>query len=570
MSDGDARERIRRLASSATVSARAGPSLTERLRGPRHVLDATYRRLAGGGPGADRPAAEWLLDNYYVVERTFRVVHDEFPPAFERRLPRGAAGERPAVPIAYALAQEVVVASAYHVDVDPIVRLVADFQLLRPLSMAEIWALPVLLRIVLLESLASAVATALPVEGATGETPADQIVAACIRSLRTLESADWKAFFEEVSDTERILREDPAGVYARMDFETRDRYRKVVEELAARGDRSEKAVAHEAVDRSHRGRGRSRHVGYHLVDEGFEALGRAVGYRPSFGARWRRFLLRHPTPCYLGAISVVAVLHLAALGLGLLAAGAAPAVVAAGIALALVPAATIGVSVVNRVATQVIPLRVLPKMDFREGLPADCRTVVAVSVLLSADDDVSPLLSRLETHWLASADVHLHLALLVTLADAPEPSMPGDVELLRRVEEGVRALNARYGHDGAGPFHLLHRRRLWNACEGCWMGWERKRGQLAEFNRFLAGDRETSFAGHVGDPDFLRTTPFVITLDADTELPRGAARRLVGTFAHPLNRAELETETGRVSAGYTILQPRIDVTPFGAAASSFS
>ena len=152
----------------------------------------------------------------------------------------------------------------------------------------------------------------------------------------------------------------------------------------------------------------------------------------------------------------------------------------------------------------------------------------------------------------------------------PRKSMPGDVDLVRRVEEGVRALNAKYGHGDSGPFHLLHRKRRWNAGEGCWMGWERKRGKLAEFNRLLAGDEGTSFAGHVGDPSVLPTTRFVITLDADTELPRDAARRLVATFAHPLNRAEFDAETDRVTAGYTILQPRIEVTPFGAAASSFS
>ena len=233
-----------------------------------------------------------------------------------------------------------------------------------------------------------------------------------------------------------------------------------------------------------------------------------------------------------------------ALGVALLAAGTAPAVVVVGVALALVPAVTVAVSLVNRLVTQVLPVRVLPKMDFREGLPVDCRTMVVVSVLLAPEDEVSPLLSRLEIHWLASADANLHLALLVCLADAPEESMPGDVDLVRRLEEGVRALNARYGHGDRGPFHLLHRRRRWNAGEGCWMGWERKRGKLAEFNRLLAGDPETSFAGHVGDPDFLRTIRFVITLDADTELPRGAARRLVATLAHPLNRAELDAADG--------------------------
>jgi len=324
------------------ASVGEGPRLADRLRGPQHALDAAYRRLAGGAPGADRPAAEWLLDNYYVVERTFRLVREEFPRAFERRLPRTTVGELSGLPVAYALARRIATAGAHHVHVETIARVAAEFQTLRPLSMAEVWALPVLLRIVLLESLASAVAVALPVEGPTGDTPADQIVAACIRSLRTLETADWNAFFEQVSETERILREDPAGIYARMDFETRDRYRKVVEELAARSGWSEEAVAREAVRRSReRTSDRSAHVGYHLIDAGFEAVGRAVGYRPGWGARWRRLLLRHPTPWYLGAIAAVALLHVLALGMALLAAGAAAAVVATGVTLALIPAATV-------------------------------------------------------------------------------------------------------------------------------------------------------------------------------------------------------------------------------------
>jgi cyclic beta-1,2-glucan synthetase len=572
VSDGDARERIRRLAASTGAASAAGGShLADRLRGPQQALDAAYRRLAGGGPGADRPAAEWLLDNYYIVERAIRLVREEFPPAFERRLPGSTGGELRGLPVAYALAREIVTASAHHVEAETIARLVEEFQTVRPLSMAEVWALPVLLRIVLLESLAGAVAIALPVAGPAGDTPADQTVAACIRSLRTLETTDWNVFFEQVSETERILREDPTGVYARMDFDTRDRYRKVVEELAARSGWSEEAVAREAVRRSRDGTGGRRgHIGFHLVDDGFEALGRTVGYRPGRGTRWQRFLLRHPTPSYLGAIAAIAWLHVVALAVALVAAGTAPAVVIVGVALALVPAVTVAVSLVNRLVTQVLPVRVLPKMDFREGLPVDCRTMVVVSVLLAPEDEVLPLLSRLEIHWLANADANLHLALLVCPADASEESMPGDADLVRRLEDGIHGLNARYGHGDRGPFHLLHRRRRWNAGEGCWMGWERKRGKLAEFNRLLAGDPETSFAGHVGDLDFLRTTRFVITLDADTELPRGAARRLVATLAHPLNRAELEPGTGRVMAGYTILQPRIEVTPFGPAASSFA
>jgi cyclic beta-1,2-glucan synthetase len=295
VSDGDARERIRRLAAGAGAASAAGGShLADRLRGPQQALDAAYRRLAGGAPGADRPAAEWLLDNYYIVERAVHLVREEFPPAFERRLPRSAAGELRGLPVAYALAREIVTASAHHVEGETIARLVEEFQTVRPLSMAEVWALPVLLRIVLLESLAGAVGIALPVEGPTGDTPADQSVAASIRSLHILETTDWNAFFERISETERILREDPAGVYARMDFDTRDRYRKVVEELAARSDGSEEAVAREAVRRSRDGTGAAAMSAIHLIDDGFEALGRTVGYRPGGDAMRRS--ARHPTP----------------------------------------------------------------------------------------------------------------------------------------------------------------------------------------------------------------------------------------------------------------------------------
>ena len=572
MSASEASERVRQLADMLPLPARRpDPRLVDRLRGPEQTLAATSRRLAAGAPEADHPAAEWLLDNYYVVERAFRLVREEFPPAFERRLPRLAHGELRGYPVAYGLAREIVTAGGHHVEVAQITSLVGDFQRRRPLTIAEVWALAVLLRIVLLESLAAAATIAFRIEGPPGQPPADQTVPACIRSLRTLETTDWKAVFEQISETERILREDPAGVYPSMDFDTRDRYRRVVEDLAARSGWLEDAVAREAVRLSRESTaGRHRHVGYHLIDRGVVGLERLVAYRSRWRTGWRRALERHPTPWYLGAIFLVAGLHVTALGAALLMAGASHAVAAAGVALAVVPATTIGVSVVNFLVTRLLPVRVLPKMDFRRGIPLDCRTAVAVPVLLASRDDIAAIVSRLEVHWLANADPNLHLVLLITPPDAPAESMPGDADLLAAAEEGVRALNARYGAEGGGPFHALHRKRLWNAGEGCWMGWERKRGQLAEFNRLLAGDQTTTFAGHVGDPSVLSSIRFVLTLDADTELPRGTAHRLVATLAHPLNRAEFDPRTGRVSAGYTVLQPRVEVTPFGAAASRFT
>ena len=461
-------------------------------------------------------------------------------------------------------------------------RLVAEFQTLRRLSIAEVWALPILLRVALLEQLGAVAPSITPpvsesepavanTRAPPPETAADQVVANCIRSLRALEATDWKAFFDEVSETEQILRRDPAGTYARMEFDTRDRYRKVVEDLASQSGRAEEEVAEVAVRAAQESReGRAAHVGYHLVDAGVETLARALGARPPWTARWRGFLLRHPTSAYLGAIVVLTVLHESALFAALRALGTGMALGATAVLLALVPAATIAVTLVNTLVTRLLPPRVLAKMDFRTGIPPDCRTMVVMPALLGDAAEVSALLSRIELHWLANADGNLHLALLTDLTDAPAQALPEDDELLRRAAEGIHTLNARYGKDGPGPFHLLHRPRRWNAAEGCWMGWERKRGKLAAFNRLLAGEGGSDFSLRVGHPDVLRTIRFVITLDADTELPREAARRLVATFAHPLNRADFDAGTGRVVAGYTVLQPRIDVTPRSAEASWFT
>ena len=418
--------------------------------------------------------------------------------------------------------------------------------------------MPILLRVALLEQLgvvAPSIAPSVPEsERAVAdtrvpppETAVDQVVASCIRSLRALETTDWKAFFEEVSETEQILRRDPAGTYARMEFDTRDRYRKVVEDLASQSGRAEEEVAEAAVRAAQESReGRAAHVGYHLVDAGVETLARALGARPPWPTRWQGFLRRHPTSAYLGSIALLTVLHESALFAALRALGTGAALAATAMLLALVPAATIAVTVVNTLVTRLLPPRVLPKMDFRKGIPPDCRTMVVMPALLGDAEEVSALLSRIELHWLANADANLHLALLTDLADAQAQALPEDDALLRRAAEGIRTLNARYGEGDPGPFHLLHRPRRWNAAEGCWMGWERKRGKLAAFNRLLAGEGGSDFSLRVGDPDVLRTIRFVITLDADTELPREVARRLVATFAHPLNRAEFDARTDRV------------------------
>jgi cyclic beta-1,2-glucan synthetase len=198
-------------------------------------------------------------------------------------------------------------------------------------------------------------------------------------------------------------------------------------------------------------------------------------------------------------------------------------------------------------------------MDLAEGISADLRTLVVVPVILTTSEAIAAHVEHLEIHHLASLDGDVSFALLSDWADAASERVAGDEVLLERAVEDIRCLNLKYGPGAAGDrFLLLHRRRLWNEAQGVWMGWERKRGKLHELNRLLRGAIDTSFLAVDGKPP---TVPagvrYVVTLDADTRLPRDTVRRLVGKMWHPLNAPRLEEQSGRVVEGYAILQPRI-------------
>ena len=544
----------------AATAPRRPPGWSERrpdrgVRAPHEGWRA--RRGRGGG-------IEWLLDNYYIVQRAVRHVREDFPRAFESRLPTFAEGAERGLPVAWGLAREVGRIARCRIELEALVEAVREFQGVRPLTMAELWALPTLLRLALLEQLAGA-AGRLVGEPAAEAAPAsvdDETVASCVRSLRTLETLDWKDFFERVSETERVLRGDPAGAYVRMDFETRDRYRRAVEEIAAGGGGSEERVALEAV-RCAQGApaGRRAHVGYFLLDEGRRVLEERVGSRAALVERGRRWLRAHATPAYLGGIALALALQELLLARVLVAWEASVGAALASMVLAVVPMTTVAVAAVNALVTRTLPPTLLPKLELRDGVPDDCRTLVAVPVLLTTADDIDSLVEALEIRFLGNADPNVHFALLADLPDAVEETRPGDDELLARTAAGIRALNARHGRNGLGPFHLFHRGRTWCETEGCWMGWERKRGKLVELHRWLLGARDASPLLHIGDAASLAGVRYVITLDADTGLPRDTARRLIGTLAHPLNRPELDPQTRRLTAGYTVLQPRIEIDP---------
>jgi len=586
------------LAKSHTISRRLKrrASLVDHLRSQEELLRQAYRHFAKASEirAAVSYAGEWLLDNYYVVRQAIRQILEDMPQGYYDQLPKLGSSPQAGFPRIYDLARELISHSKYHVNIGQVTRFVHAYQQVAPLTMGELWALPTMLRIGIVKSLTHMVAQAIGIqdenkkgEGADFETPTDQLtdetdIASCILSLRALAVQDWKAFFENVSQVEQVLRSAPADVYAHMDFETRDRYRKVVEELAQATSKEEESIAQEVVwlaERAfhHGGQGsgderesHASHVGFYLMGDGRALLENRLDYRPPWGIRWHRWILDYPAPIYLGLIWLFTLLIVPTIvGYAYFAGGTLAQLIVTGL-LFLIPAMAVSVHSINWLVTHTVPPRVLPRLDYQDGIPKEFRTIVVVPSLATDVDEVESLLHQLEIHFLGNADPHLHFALLTDLMDAPQKQMPEDDALLERLKVGIQVLNRKYAQEPSGPFYLFHRERQWNPGEECWMGWERKRGKLIEFNRLLAGSEETSYYVQIGDLEILSQIKYVITVDADTVLPRGSAHRLIATLAHPLNRAEFDPDNGEIIAGYSVLQPRVEIKPTSASHSLFT
>jgi cyclic beta-1,2-glucan synthetase len=639
-------ERARSLAASqAGVRRRfVRPAHMRRLEADVERLRLAYRLIAEdvheGRPIA--PAAEWVLDNFHLIEAEARNVQRDLPRTYYRQLPRLASDER--LSRAEALAEDLLAHSDARLDADRLTRFLSAYQHIAPLTIGELWAWPSALKLALVAALrstadgivsarrararAAAVLARLdagdeppPLPGATLDAPfvvhlvqhlreygarasslriqlderlraqgltiedlirgetqrqaREQVsVANAVTSLRLTATLDWSALVERVSLVEQVLQRDPAGVYGRMDFLSRDRYRQAVEDLADPSGESQQRVALAAVERARQAveaesaDDRAHHVGHYLIGRGRTDFERHLGVRPRLRRRIRRFGFRHATALYLGSIALGTMLGALAAAAYARAAGASLALIWVAGLLALLPASELVTTIVLRIATALVRPRRLPRLDLRGGVPPTARTMVIVPTILDSVERAREMVEHLEVQAIGNLDPHFHYALLSDFPDADTAERTDDAAILAAARGAIEELNQRYGE--AARFYLFHRRRLWNPGEALYMGWERKRGKIEEFNRLLRGATDTSYDVQVGDLSVLPRVRYCLTLDSDTRLPRDVARQLVGILTHPLNRPRFDPKVGRVTAGYGILQPRVSVTLASAAGSLFA
>ena len=600
------------------------------------------------------PAAEWLLDNFYLIEEQIRTAKRHLPKTYSKQLPRLATGPSAGRPRVYELALETIAHGDGRVDPESLRRFVAAYQSVLPLKLGELWAIPIMLRLALIDNLRRVAARldtsllnrtladtwadrmtntaeknpgdlilvvadmarsgpplvpsfvaelsrrlqgqnpalALPLTwiaqrlsecGATIEhlvqadaqqQARDQVsISNSIGSLRFLGAMDWRDFVEALSAVEQTLRQDPHQTYATMDFATRDCYRHIVEQLARGTTRSEQQVAAQAIALAqeavivHGAGHRSAHVGAYLFGHGLAVLERAIGFRRSRRQTLRHVVKRWPLRTYLGTMLVL--LALACTGIVLEASDAPGWLLGIISVLALLSSSQLALGLVNWLATMLAIPQPLPRMDFSAGIPAEASALVVVPTMLYSTGNIDTLCEALEVRYLANRDNHLRFCLLTDLPDAASASLPGDETLVAHAAATIEALNRKYAAPSGSPFLLLHRPRRWNAQEHVWMGFERKRGKLADLNHFLRGRSGKAFSCIAGDTAPLQQVRYVITLDTDTLLPRDAARQFIATLAHPMNRASYDPRLQRVTEGYGILQPRVTSSLPGTQASLY-
>ena len=660
------------------LPSRKGQGLLHRLKANGRVLEEVRESLDESARLLQpvTPAAEWLLDNSYIIQSHIADIHRNLPRHYHEVLPVLTAktevppSARESLSQAglqiglrdvdsgtlriYHLALELIRATDARFTREGLTDFLQSYQQQASLTIAELWVFPLMLRFALVEELArrgvavnlrqsereqadfwanrllhatrsdakqvehilNELATAqrdLPphfavrltsqlldeedtlalvqkwLEGRLGialqdlirqeqaRQAADQIsIANAIGSLRLLAQVDWREIFEQTSQVEHLLRRDPAGVYPRGDFHTRDRCRQAVEEIARYSRSSESRIAEEALTLAEAGRVQEevQHVGYYLIGPGRKVLESRVNCRLPLPRRCSRLLREHATGFYLGGLATITT---ALLCLGYLATNRSASIWMFFIfgLLALFPASEIAIQLVNYLISITIKPRLLPKLSFKEGIPVEYQTLVVVPMMLLTKDSVQDEIGKLEVRYLANADPNLYFSLLSDFADAPEQHTPADAELLNVAVHGIEQLNTKYG---ANRFFLFQRQRIWSDSEQRWMGWERKRGKIEELNRLLTSMKDyqdetpNPFEGMVlvGSPQELRGIRFVITLDADTQLPHTTARRLIETLAHPLNRPRLSSDGHRIVSGYSIIQPRVSTTLPGATATYFT
>lgn len=618
----------------------------KRLNENEQMILHAYRSSDAASRSGDTitPAAQWLLDNHYVIDKSVQQARRDLPARFLRELPTCSHHDN--MPRIFALAWLYVAHTDSNFSLKSLSALVEGFQSVKPLLIGELWALPSMVRFVLIEN---ARRVALRVERARAmrklaNTAADRIIVEhkdaslrhilndykqaagdatfathllyrlrsastdtsaavhwlenelsqrnydteeaiaeehsrqssggvtmgnVVRSLKAIDDVDWTAWFETVSTVDKILREN--SDFEELDFHSRNAYRVTIEKLARGSNKSEAEITQLALDIAKKSNSavtnndsdqdvdnrneNSSFIAYYLAGDGLLELEKLSNYKQPLSLRILRFYRSLKLWGFFLPTAIITIALLWAAYAGLRHAGMDTELSILFTLLAIFPAMEAAYAIFNFVVPRLVSPSRLIGYEYKDGLPEDASTLVAVPTFITSRDSVDEQVRNLEVHYLTNPRGAVYFAIVSDWLDSKTEIENADLEVYDYALEEIRRLNAHYFPGQSERFFLLHRRRLYNEKQGCWMGWERKRGKLHELNLLLRGDQDTTF--FPPETPLPQNIKFVMTLDADTRLAPESVTKLVGKLNHPLNRPVIDSKTGCVGKGYGILQPRV-------------
>jgi cellobiose phosphorylase len=600
------------------------------------------------------PAAEWLLDNLYLIEKEYKDIRHNMPKSYYDNLPVINKGLMQGYPRVYHIALEIVSHTDGRVQDKVIESFIRSYEKTTILTMGELWALPIMIRIALIQNIGKITDKILfaQEEKNRGEALAERIIKAvhdknvdlelkklkktksiftshfterflkvlrdngivqnevykviddrlearetsrekiiniehavqanfqismgnCVTSIREVAVLNWRESFEKLSYVEAILRKDPLGVYENMDFESRDNYRHRIERLSKGTKQAESFVAKKALECAEEASLREgevylNHVGYYLIDDGIKILNGKININNN--SKYNGLSKGLRANLYIGGTALLVVTLMAVMLYTTFINDNNPLLYKYIItALAIViPISEIVISILNWSINHLITPCFIPKLELKEGIPEESSTVVVIPTLISSEKKVCDLVNDMEVYYLSNQEDNIYFALLADFKDSNSETEEEDELINACALREIKDLNSKYCSGGEEKFFFFNRYRQYNKVEDKWIGWERKRGKLMEFNGLLRGNNNNSYNVISGDIKNLLKVKYVITLDADTQLPRDTAKKLIGAMSHVLNYPLVDYKNKKVKRGYGIMQPRVSVGSLSANKTMFS
>jgi len=578
------------------------------------------------------PAGEWLLDNYYIIEETYKTIKKELSLKKYISFVGIQNGEYKGFARIYVLANEIVGYTDGRIDSDKLKSFLKAYQNKKTLGMEEIWNISVFLNISLIERIRNVCDKVYFVQiqkykvesiierlvenvgdqdlvykrnvensklpfskepfieylsyrlngygkksipylkileeqvEKTGTTIGEIIkkehfdialkkfsIGNCIKSIKDIQRINFTEIFEKINGVEEILKKDPANVYSKMTYKTKEYYRNIIKELSKKTETSEIYITSKALELANKNKEyiKKSHIGYYIIDKGLTDLKKELNIKTNClnNSKTKEEL-------YIGTIIVLTSIFTLLSTILFINITQNTILSILFTIFSFIPISEIAIKVIQYILSKNVKPKLIPKLDFTDGIPKEFTTMVIMPTILKSKQNIQEFLEKLEVYYLANRSKNIYFTLLGDCSTSSKEIEPYDEEIIEAGKVKIQELNNKYGEN---IFNFVYRKRLWNSKENNFLGWERKRGLITEFNGFLLGKTENTFKYNSFANIEIPNIKYIITLDSDTNLVLDTAKELIGAMAHILNTPIIDEKRNIVVEGHALMQPRIGI-----------